>query len=74
MHHGGVFKGFQTNVYMGGSITYFDFCDIDEMSYMELLNMASEMGEFTSIAFYGIINGSMKLIKGDNNTTDLYYK
>ncbi|KAH7834918.1 hypothetical protein Vadar_020926 [Vaccinium darrowii] len=41
------------------------------MSCMELVHMTSEIGEFTSIAFYGIINGSMKLIKGDNHTTDL---
>ncbi|KAH7862346.1 hypothetical protein Vadar_003544 [Vaccinium darrowii] len=71
MHHGGVFKGYRTRVYIGGTVTYFDFCDIDEISYMELVNMASEMGEFTSIEFYGILNGTMKLIKGDSDTTDL---
>ena len=38
---------------------------------MELGNMASEMDEFTSNEFYGILNGSMKLIKGDNDATDL---
>ncbi|KAH7847184.1 hypothetical protein Vadar_022991 [Vaccinium darrowii] len=71
MHQGGVFKGNRTRVYIGRTVTYFDFCDIDEISYMELVNMASEMGGFTSIEFYGILNGTMKLIKGDSDTTDL---
>ncbi|KAF7139509.1 hypothetical protein RHSIM_Rhsim07G0151200 [Rhododendron simsii] len=72
MHHGGVFKGIRTRVYVGGTVPCFDFCDEDEISYMELVNMASEVGEFTTVDFYGMIfNGSMALIKGDADTIEL---
>ncbi|KAG5531079.1 hypothetical protein RHGRI_025890 [Rhododendron griersonianum] len=72
MHHGGVFKGIRTRVYVGGTVTCFDFCDEDEISYMELVNMASEVGEFTTVDFYGMIfNGSMALIKGDADIVEL---
>ncbi|KAF7133068.1 hypothetical protein RHSIM_Rhsim09G0050000 [Rhododendron simsii] len=72
VHHGGVFKEIRTRVYVRGTMTYFDFCDEDEISYVELVNMASEVGEYTTVDFYGMVfNGSMALIKGDADTVEL---
>ncbi|GMP78444.1 hypothetical protein CsSME_00034366 [Camellia sinensis var. sinensis] len=44
MHHGGLVSYNPQRVYSGGLKSYFDFCNSDEISLVELDNMAKEVG------------------------------
>ncbi|KAL8115849.1 hypothetical protein AgCh_022374 [Apium graveolens] len=44
LHHGGEIKT-DPKLYVGGSVDYFDFCNVDELSLLDLNAMMKEAGE-----------------------------
>lgn len=67
IHHGGVFKGGRKDIYVRGTVTCFDYCHVDEISLIELANMASEVGEYTTVDFYRSVNGYFSTLKCDTD-------
>ena len=51
LHYGGVFKE-EPKTYVGGDFEYFDFCDVDMMSLVELVHMLKECNVFGASVFY----------------------
>lgn len=50
-HHAGEFRVNPTR-YIGGTVDYFDLCDVDTMSLIELGSMAKETGEVGALNFF----------------------
>lgn len=50
MHHGGQFR--VEGNYIGAEVAYYDYCDINKMSKIELDDMAKELGYTGHSRFY----------------------
>ncbi|KAK3037982.1 hypothetical protein RJ639_031569 [Escallonia herrerae] len=44
LHHGGEFRNCPVTVYVGGKVAYFDYCDPDQMSLLELVDCCEKVG------------------------------
>lgn len=66
MHHGGCWGGSARSEYVGGSVNFFDYCDLDEISVIELCNMTCELGyNFKSVGYYTKQSGEISVLKSD---------
>lgn len=71
MHHSGKFMNFGSTCYVGGSISYFDYCSEDEMSMLEISEMAKDLGLHGSVSFFhnrggGINNCNSVVLMNDD--------
>ena len=71
MHHGGYFSSTRSIYYMQGEIDFFDLCEGDRMSLIELQTMAAMLGQkHGSIEFYwkfpsSTLDSDLRLIKNE---------
>lgn len=59
IHHSGKFVELNHRCYVGGKVDYFDYCHQDEMSMLELNEMAKELGLTDILNFFhnrGVMN------------------
>ncbi|XVF74186.1 hypothetical protein PTKIN_Ptkin13bG0089800 [Pterospermum kingtungense] len=73
--------GFLVNIngqmqFTDAEVDYFDFCDIDRMSYLELVFMVEEIGHHGSVYFYWrhcnpALRSDMKLIVTENDVLEM---
>ncbi|KAL0375011.1 UNVERIFIED_CONTAM: hypothetical protein Sradi_3416800 [Sesamum radiatum] len=77
MHYDGQMCELGRRVYVGGKIAHFDYCEVDEMSLLELYEMAKELHINTEVVtfFYsrdGINDcNSINMISTDSHTLEL---
>ncbi|GMP99310.1 hypothetical protein CsSME_00046827 [Camellia sinensis var. sinensis] len=73
MHHGGLVSYNLQRVYIGGLISYFDFCNSNEISLVELDNMAKEVGCIGCNIYYYKLNycAGLELINTDEDVMRL---
>ncbi|KAL4282037.1 hypothetical protein GQ457_03G025760 [Hibiscus cannabinus] len=63
LHHGGFFSNTRTAKYNGKKIDYFDFCDVDEMSVFELVDMVQNLGIKRPVKLFRIaLDGAKKIL------------
>lgn len=75
--HGGVMKQFPKRMYLGGSLEYFDFVDIDQIGMFDLWDFAEQLGytDKSSVRFWlkhgRSFDKHCKLIETDSDVLDI---
>ncbi|PIN05180.1 hypothetical protein CDL12_22285 [Handroanthus impetiginosus] len=77
MHHSGAFVNLGKHSYLGGQISYIDYCNLDEMSLIEIDGIAIEVGlEDSYIHYYNSTEvndtNGLTINKDDIDTVNLY--
>ncbi|KAK8575065.1 hypothetical protein V6N12_062742 [Hibiscus sabdariffa] len=63
LHHGGFFSNTRSAKYNGKKVDYFDFCDVDEMSIFELVDMVQNLGIKRPVKLFRIaLDGAKKIL------------
>ncbi|KAK8543725.1 hypothetical protein V6N13_025896 [Hibiscus sabdariffa] len=63
LHHGGFFSNIRSVKYNGKKVDYFDFCDVDEMSIFELVDMVQNLGIKRPVKLFRIaLDGAKKIL------------
>jgi len=76
MHHGGQSNSKCYKDYLGGkhSVAYFDYCDIDKLSLLELTAMAQELNLVGALTFYvqGLTHGEPSFVNCIGHDKDIF--